>query len=363
MSQSITKSVLETPKSCRHFRKGFLFIVCAVFVPLQFLPGTFLIPKSASIVYVPLTCSFRDYDHDPDRLYGITSKDYPPPFLRTSFYIYGKPPVLLPIATRSDKVCSRGEALVMDGTNPSMLSLSKLRNQLPSNTSAFWNRFPDASYLVSSTFKGNHQCKYIPRKKRKKTTLESTVGRKTRGADLLIVNSQIQTLWQSHIWNSETVGSDEALQYSADDVRIFLHDGNLWMSYKRYPVIREGIPRSVQRINRLWFGHHGVEVVAMADPAFEINLCCGRNFGMLPPSVEGKLSFLTWPDPVCVHSLDTRSVLSSGNYLVDFEEPIHIKSRMPNKKPSEFHGTSNQLLFIADWNEYLGIGHFHRERK
>lgn len=367
MPRSDPIAKLETPKRCRNALAGTALILFAV-VQFLFLPRARLFTdKEVAFTREPFSCSFRDYDQNPDRLYGITHKDYPPPFLRVAFYIYGKPPVLLPHSHSEDtnKVCSHGEALIMDGTNPSILSLSKLQQMFPSNTTVRvpWSRLPNAAYLVSTTFKTNHQCQYFSYEK-KKTRFAVIPGRKKRDADLLIVDSQIQTLWQSHIWDATTLDSkDNATHYIADDVRLFLHDGEIWMSYKRYSSDGEGFLGSTQRINRLKFGYHDMELVAMADPAQEIELCCGRNFGVLSHSEATILSFLTWPDPVFVQSLDTRAVLSKGNHYVEFEKPDHIKSRMPNNKASEFHGTSNQLLYIADWNEYLGIGHLHRERK
>ena len=173
----------------------------------------------------------------------------------------------------------------------------------------------------------------------------------------------IRPLWQSHIWDVSTLGSTHPVHYTADDVRLFLHNGDIWISYKRYPGDGEGFEGNTQRINRLFFGHHDSNLVAMADPTQEIELCCGRNFGALALNDEETLSFLIWPDPVKVKSLNTREVLSKEDHVVDLKEAKMARSHMPNGKPSEYHGTSNQLLFIPDWNEYLGIGHLHRERK
>jgi len=329
----------------------------------------------------PYTCPFRDYDNNPNRFYGLTSENYPPAFLRASFYIYGKPPILLPvlIPTSGGKVCSRlrnpGEVLVMDGTNPSLLSLERLGKEVsPDNFPAkqLLARESSAMYLVSSTFKRNNQCQYFGENMAgKKTMFKGMEGRETKDADLLIVDSNMRTLWQSHIWEAITVHEKNATHYSADDVRLFVHDGEIWIGYKRYGVFGKAM-----RINRLRLQFHPTSsesaLIALADSSEEIEICCGRNFGALsakqpasPISTEtSTLSFLTWPDPVWLQSLNTREILSNGApKKVNFEDPDHIKSHMPNKKPSEFHGTSNHLLYIVESDEYFGIGHMHRERR
>ena len=354
---------VEKSRRIRHWKKVVaLTVFAAIQVPL--VRTKFTSRNKKSFFVGPHTCSFRDYDYNPDRLYGLTDKDYPPPFLRVSFYVFGKPPILLPLSDKPKKVCGFGEGLVMDGTNPSMLSIARLREKVSIKAATPWSELPDSAFLVATTFKQNHQCKYFGEGKQK-TQFQSIPGRKKREADLLIVDSMIRPLWQSHIWDFSTLGSTHPTHYTADDVRLFLHDGDIWISYKRYRGDGEGMDGNTQRINRLFFGHHDSRLVAMADPTKEIELCCGRNFGALTPtgSDEQTLSLLTWPDPVSVKSLNTREVLSQQNHLVNLKEETMVKSLMPNKKPSEYHGTSNQLLFVSDWNEYLGIGHLHRERK
>ena len=356
-------SNVEKPKCIPHYKK---VVALTIFVAIQVsFPSTNFLGQSKSSFYVgPHSCTFRDYDYNPDRLYGITDKDYPPPFLRVSFYIFGKPPILLPLSEKPTKVCGFGEELVMDGTNPSMLSMARLREKVSLNTATPWSGLPESAFLVSTTFKLNHQCKYFGEEKTK-TRFEALPGRKMREADILIVDSMIRPLWQSHIWDFSTLGSTHPTHYTADDVRLFLHDGDIWFSYKRYRGDGEGLEGNTQRINRLFFGSHDSKLVAMADPTKEIELCCGRNFGALAPtgSDQQTLSLLTWPDPVRVKSLNTREVLSQESHFVDLKEERMTKSLMPNKKPSAYHGTSNQLLFVPDWNEYLGVGHLHRERK
>lgn len=363
---------------CRRCQKGLCyFCIVAAFVLSQLKLQTRMAPvqlfAANEIALEPYTCPFRDYESKPDRFYGLTAEDYPPPFLRSSFYIYGKAPILLPLSKPESggKVCSRlrtsGEVLEMDGTNPSLLSFDRLRHEVSSDIFP-WKQLlaidPTSMYLVSSTFKRNNQCTYFNQnQKGQKTHFRSMEGRLSKDADLLIVDSNIQTLWQTHIFEASTF-HEKPVHYSADDVRIFVHDGEIWMSYKRYEVFGKA-----QRINRLRFEFHSTPsetaLVALADSREEIEICCGRNFGALSRNTgTGNLSFLTWPDPVWLQELNTRELLAGGNGTrISFADPDHIKSRMPNKKASDFHGTSNQLLYIPEWDEYLCIGHMHRERK
>ena len=151
----------------------------------------------------------------------------------------------------------------------------------------------------------------------------------------------------------------------------------------------------------------------MVDPKDEVELCCGRNFGFFrneknPPNKKKEendpqaqaLNIMTWPDPVWVQSVDGESLVrmqkrkketiasqeidedeeddfvdgdqgsSSDDKKNEKEEQedfvVHLKEppkTMTIQTSLKFHGTSNQLLFVPQWNEYLGVGHFHREPK
>jgi hypothetical protein len=403
-SQTTSKGPTSRPKFLRIF---FAVIVVA----FQLNSQTNLLPNTAGLVWAnealavdgkaaePYSCTFRDYEKNPDRFYGLTSESYPPAFLRAAFYIYGKPPILLPVSPptpgHDGKVCRRpqqpGETLIMDGTNPSMLSFARLQKEVPPEhfpSKQILSRHPSAMYLVSSTFKKNNQCQYFSNApKFEKHRFEVMPGRENKEADIFIVDSDIRTIWQTHIWNASTLHEDprtrfqNASHYSADDLRLFIHEGHIWASYKRYEFDGAGFSPKAQKINRIRFEFQPLSLdspfLAIADPADENELCCGRNFGALsrkwnpftdpepPVFVNGNLSFLTWPDPVWVQSLDTKVTFgnSNGHTIVEFKDPDHIKSRMANKRGSDFHGTSNQLLYIPKWDEYLGVGHIHRERK
>lgn len=404
----------STPKR-RRFRPTFLgiFFAAAMAVFQVVNSQTNLLPSSgltgwasgAVAVPEPFSCAFRDYERNPDRLYGLTSETYPDPFLRASFYIHGLPPILLPVTSPASggKVCRRpqkpGESLLMDGSNPTMLSFARLQKELSPTYAPLMqllSRYPSATYLVSSAFKrANNQCEYVSKKASRKATNKtrftamSMPGRQPHDADIYIVDSEIRTLWQTHIWDATTFHEDpskrfqNASHFPADDLRLFSHDGEIWASYKRYQKYGTGgSNKGAQKITRIRFEFQPSSsgfppFLAFADPTEEIELCCGRNFGALSqkwnpfighePPINRNLSLVTWPDPVWVQSLDTRETMANRkdntNTMIEFRDPDHIKSRMPNKKASEFHGTNNQFLYVPGWDEYLGVGHFHRERK
>ena len=175
-------------------------------------------------------------------------------------------------------------------------------------------------------------------------------------------------------------------------------------------------PKTV-RIAPLQFKYQGCQVLAMFDSKDEVELCCGRNFGFFlnsmappnkkedengqsPPPPPQSLNIMTWPDPVWVQSVDGASLNqiqkrkkdSIASQEVDEdeeddfvygdqgsssddkkkekeqEEDLVIHLEEPPKTTTiqtslKSHGTSNQLLYVPEWNEYLGVGHFHREPK
>eukprot|EP00934_Nitzschia_sp_Nitz4_P003417 Nitzschia sp. Nitz4//scaffold1_size375055//142945//144581//NITZ4_000257-RA/size375055-augustus-gene-0.670-mRNA-1//1//CDS//3329540988//3407//frame0 len=338
-----------------------------------------------SMMREPYSCQFRDYDKHPNRFYGLSNPDYPKPFLRTALYIHGKPPMLLPSIKSSPlngKVCgvaarnsSSNGTLTMDGTNPSIVSLTRLLTE--SLEGKPWKQllkeFKDLKYVVSATFKFNNQCIYdhdAPGKSKSKFDL--IPGRVETEADLLFVDSQLRTILHSHIWDGEKIMEQDnsGAHFLADDVRLFIHEGALWISYKRYTEHDEIEVQYITQLHLEYRKGNGWDsggIVATAYQSQAVALCCGRNFGTLvKQAVPGFLgssraiSFLTWPDPVWVQSVNTSAI--PQNRSIRLRGP-GVASLMSNKRPSRYHGTSNQLLYLVDTDEYLGIGHIHRERK
>jgi hypothetical protein len=410
---------------------------------------------STTSVSTSSSCRFRDYGNDPDRFYGLaTSEQYPPPpFLRKAYYIYGRFPILLPVET-SAKVCpslllerqggasanttstSTSTTNRMDGTNPSLLSFERLQRELSPDYYFPWNEqlLQDGSsssadatpiYLVAASFKSNHQCDYVTTggEDTNVTTTDINPPRQLLPGrdewlevDLFIVDSNIRTLWQSHVCTStlndqqgkNPTTTARTRHYFADDARIFLHHGEIWMSYKQYG--RDSSKHvDTLRINRIQFEqdpYHNQQdenplrqLRAFMDPSEEIELCCGRNFAALPSSTatttprnESRnnttlLSFVTWTDPVWVQSVDTSHQTTSATTTqrrlqrrnndkttkrrVEFfkNPPTHnvlssllIPNTTTGMEFSHFHGTSNQLLYLPETNEYLGVAHVHRDR-
>jgi hypothetical protein len=362
----------------------------------------------------PYTCSFRDYGSAEKRKYGLTSEKYPPSFLRVAIYIYGKPPILLPIkqtehhgdkqfylSKSEGKVCRRyseedlwfeketdtGEHVrerlhrpLMDGTNPSLIALERIRDSIPSQDWFPWKQiledFPTAAYVVSSNIKKYHQCEYHSRSSKKDAHRApgALPGRQRRNEiDLLIVDAHMRTLLQTTLWNETATverTTDEnttqpASHYPADDGRLLVHDGAIWMTSKRYGG--DGGKGYLQYLAQLRFQYdprHSIPFRAYGVQ--ERGMCCGRNYAALTSrdadvmGNEGKLPFLTLPDPVWIQSIDTRS--STQFHDMHIPIPSNISKNAWGKR-SDFHGTSGFLLYLSGKDEYLGIGHFHRERR
>jgi len=311
---------------------------------------------------IPYSCPAKSYADS--QWYGLKESHYPPPFLRFASYLYGQPPQLLSTQQGPHKICTAPttHSDYTDGTNPSILLVRRLQQELNSEMypKVPWKDFPEARYLVTTTFKKNHQC-FVDHHKPSK---DARRGREAKEADLLLLDDNSNTLWTSHIWDVRTQE-----HYVADDVRLFVYNSEVWISYKRYKVdLGPDINPKTQRINRLTFGYQGYQLVALVDSAREIELCCGRNFGALPDihtSNDGgeekampDLSFLTWPDPVWVPTVDMKRAKNLQHITLE-EPPSHLQQLAT----SNFHGTSNQLLYVKEWNEYLGIGHIHRDRR
>jgi hypothetical protein len=365
--------------------------------------------KTASRIPPPYTCSFRNYHQAKERFYGLILENYPSAFLRSAIYIYGKPPILLPVnpdhhgnsaylSQPEGKVCRRPspehlrmefesdtaghqaknlDRPFMDGTNPSLISLERIRSLITSQSWFPWERiledFPTAAYVVSSNFKKNHQCEYLGVRE-KQTDFWSTgplPGRQhDKEADILIVDSHMRTLLQTTLCNVTGLktpqtgigqNSSRGVSQSADDGRLLVHDGAIWIAYKRYSGALDGHgDGSLQYMAQLRFQYDPQDSLPFrANTMEERAVCCGRNFAALPSGeTDGKLSFLTWPDPVWVQSIDTRS----SEWRYETPNP-DIKSENAWGKKSGFHGTSGFLLHVPEKDEYLGIGHIHRERR
>jgi len=292
----------------------------------------------------------------------------------------------------------------MDGTNPTVVSLHRLRNELSSEAWNVWyqsllHAFPTAAYLVSNTFQSANQCEYDLTKikqarsggERQQQPYEIVEKQRPPGrhhrneVDLMLVDAQFGTLWQTTI----RARTSSTTTFSADDARLLVHDGSLYVTFKRYGD--HGGNGAVLYLAKLEALERQENESPESPSSFQIHatrewaLCCGRNFMALSTPLKSSstdkenmneptsnLSFLTWPDPIWVQSLDTRtselsaqdasSSASPAVTSIRFDNPTE-SSRNALGKSSKFHGTSGFLLHLPDLNEYLGVGHIHRERK
>lgn len=93
-------------------------------------------------------------------------------------------------------------------------------------------------------------------------------------------------------------------------------------------------------------------------------LCCGRNMALIDNVKTNQLQALTWVDPVTVVDVDMKKKINDGERnKLDGVNQTHRRleqKKKKKKKESHFHGTNGFMVHLAERNEYLGIGHFHR---
>jgi hypothetical protein len=124
--------------------------------------------------------------------------DYPPPFLRNATYINGEHPRILSDEVKyRRKLCGNNsiQNQTMDGTNPSILAVERLRSV--DGFHDWVQALPNSAFLVSLTFKNNHQCDLSTNTQRYMPKLPGRQRKKE--VDLLLVDSDMGTLLQSEL--------------------------------------------------------------------------------------------------------------------------------------------------------------------
>ena len=318
-------------------------------------------------------CSFRQYPSN--RFYGIdeTTK---PSFLVSSNYIYGKYPSTLKPAddlmpSEKGKLCidqheweslrnvtRKGSLRYGDGTNPSLLSRSRLEKHLHNNDTLLTQlRDINASFLATSVFKREVVCDW-----------PKTAINRNRRSVLLLLNEGMGTIMQTTIFlerdarlgrgkipQPDSGGIYEHSVIFIDDTRLFCHGGQVWITYKVYG---EGKLQDFQMFSPLHIEfdemqHHMYAFIRASETMYA---CCGRNMAVLEQldnELESGMKYLSWLDPVTVSS----QLLTGENLKIVAARPPDPESI---KEQSDFHGTSGFLLHLPDRKEFLGIGHFHR---
>lgn len=312
-------------------------------------------------------CEFRQYP--PHRFYGLnrTNEIY---FLNTTKYLWGKYPTLLAVK-KSAKICidqskwQQGNVPFADATNPSVLSVTRIKKHLPDNHEILsFMEQKGAHYLASVTFKYIMACEYpFPDNRPTPETMRTV---------LVMLDEHMQTITQTTLvieldadWGFrkqiKTGDLYERQMIIFDDARLFVHGGQVWAGYKHYDSGR--VLMEVQMFSPLKFEINKDTWEAIAPASQTRYACCGRNMGVLEEQGE-------WGDDQ--HAGDTLN-------CVDVD-PLNISATMehqdlpkkkdflpyppkPKGKAQYIHGNTGMLLHLPESNEYLGILHQHRPHK
>eukprot|EP00980_Cylindrotheca_fusiformis_P022181 scaffold9078_cov129-Cylindrotheca_fusiformis.AAC.6 len=150
-----------------------------------------------------------------------------------------------------------------------------------------------------------------------------------------------------------------------DDAKLFLHSNSVWISYTRHDPKNRGR----QLLSKLELKYKDERLWAsIKGPT--ISVCCGRNMAAFESTAgpgsfddDGKknetLQLVAWLDPLVVGSVNTNQQVMDGG-----EDRQHLLDP-PNSKNGtallRLHGTTGSLVLAPKLNEYVGIGHYHRD--
>jgi hypothetical protein len=351
-------------------------------------------------------CQFRKYP--PHRYYKLLESSQPDFLLSSSDsaaeYIYGEWPVLLSTSEKSaTKLCvdqsswqapsATRELPFADGTNPSMLSIAHIQQHMRENNNgdAWWTAYPTAAYVATACMT-NSQCAWSDSADQinqyRISRLQQPVTVRTvlllLDADWKVIAQTTIYLYKDANWGRKVKAADSAMaaaippappveisaadaqqQYhlpALDDARLFLYDGQLWVSYREGP----GFGYEVQVINPIHINHsqpNRQPFIAILRASETEQFCCGRNMALIENSASATdkrrppLRSLTWVDPVTVIDVAIKKDRSKGRQLAAIDR---IVGGGKKKHKSHIHGTNAFMLWLPSRQEYLGIGHFHR---
>jgi hypothetical protein len=362
-------------------------------------------------------CTFRHYP--PHRYYKLQDKaELQPDFLTGTSawsvdYIYGQWPLLLQASSTSTqrKLCvdqsewlpssisdttasksKSNELPFADGTNPSILSVEHIHrhqkqfgttattNTAESQKESHWLDHYPAAAFVSTVCMTNSQCRW---KDSESQMQEYNISRQDKAATvrtlILILDADFAVLAQTTIylqrdaqWGrrvkaafDDTTGRPVEVIKPLDDARLFLHAGQIWVSY------REGLGFGwdAQVLNPIHFDAAGTAIASLAGSTSTLKatlkasetdyFCCGRNMALMENLQQpDMLQSLTWVDPVTVIDVPT-----GGQAKKQEQQRRRLADgtkKKRKKKKSHIHGTNAFMVYLPYRNEFLGMGHFHR---
>lgn len=237
----------------------------------------------------PPQCLFRDYPKH--RYYGLQVSPQPD-FLRDAEYIYGQLPTILELDTSrvsssEGKLCVnqtewlssslKNELPFADGTNPSILALSRVPSFSPNHGATFLATVCMTNALCSWKDSFEEKQKYKISSQQQPDTLRTV---------LLWLNENFKTLHQTSIylqrnadWGRRNPMKQDAngkfvLELKAlDDARLFLHKDKIWISFRDGKAF--GYDKQV--LNPIHFQENGSAIIKASE---SIPFCCGRNMAL-----------------------------------------------------------------------------------
>eukprot|EP00977_Amphora_coffeiformis_P019487 scaffold7295_cov167-Amphora_coffeaeformis.AAC.9 len=347
------------------------------------------------------TCAFRQYP--PHRYYEINAGTQPDFLTSTTEYIYGRWPQILPQTTDPAKLCidqtewttdgGGGSTTFIwpfaDGTNPSLLSVDRLRRMSPPSESVqrLLAQLPSQVAWLATACMTNSQCQW---KDTEQQIVDYKLSRKSKPDTvrtlLLLLDEQFQKISQSTIylqldsaWGKKVKMPQAEQQQQRrlvafDDARLFVHDGQVWLSYREGP----GFGYEAQVLNPLHFEWNGPQLQVAATSSETTFFCCGRNMALMENRQQpSQLLSLTWVDPVTVENINTtaqpvpipkkrkqqpRRLSEETVQSVVQQQQQHrrLDSQGNKTHKSHIHGTNAFMVYLTQQDAFLGVAHFHR---
>lgn len=314
-------------------------------------------------------CAFRRYP--PHRYYDLKE---PLDFLINDDYIYGEWPVQLnpsPSLPETKLCVDQSEWLptssnsqviwpFADGTNPSILSLQRIRDRGAGEfADQVQKLFGSTAAWVTTICMTNSQCTWKDneemRAKFDLPDLQQTTPNTVR--TLLhvytkdfstVLGAQTIYLHRDASWGKKHRNADNSWQLPAlDDARLFLHDSRVYVSFREGP----GFGYENQVLHPLHIEADRAYIRASESSS----MCCGRNMALIDDGEDGQLKALTWVDPVTIEDVDA----TPGHHARPKRKTKEERQKAPKIKKSHIHGTNGYMIPVSD-TELLGVAHFHR---
>jgi len=351
------------------------------------------------------SCLFRHYPSH--RYYKLSAQEQPEFLVGAGVeYIYGQWPMLLQAHQSQRKLCvdqsewlplPSSELPFADGTNPSILTVphiqkaaataaSATNNGTIRTASAWLSHYPTAAHVATACMT-NSQCRW-----KDDSPTETTSSRSQKPATvrtvLLVLDAAYQTLGQATVYlerdaawgrrvpaaNETGTGQPVRAIKPLDDARLFLHGGNIWVSYREgagfgwdnqvlNPIhldIIDSVGVSATTANGS-SSSSNKQLTATVRASETQQFCCGRNMALMENLQQPELlQSLTWVDPVTVIDVPFRQQQQQSSSTADNHGRRLAGQKKPKKRTSHIHGTNAFMVYLPSRNEFLGMGHFHR---